>query len=408
MDRKKILLVIGFVVAVIVFGWLLYILFFQPSGPADVNVNDNVNGVLPQPISGNISVIENRNENVSLPDFGNTIDLTAPTDIARGGLTNVVDYGDQAVQDFTAGPGDAVFYNKDASQFFRLDGTRAVPLSDQKFFNVESVTWAQNLDKAIMEYPDGSNIIYDFTTERQITLPHELTDFSFNSNGESIAGKWFGDTDDENWLMVGDANGSNFQLVEPLGDRGHNVEVAHSPNDQVIALVREPVDANTQSVLPIGVYGENFKSFNVDGLKFESEWSPVGNALLYNVTTADNNYNPELWLTTGDTQTLGTSHLNLQLNTRAEKCAFSSSGTSIYCAESTNLPRGSGLYPELARGLPDAFFRIDLNSGQKIPLAIPVGSQTAYTAESVFLSGDESQLFFVDEITGRLHSIRLK
>ena len=193
-----------------------------------------------------------------------------------------------------------------------------------------------------------------------------------------------------------------------MGAGAHNVEVSYSPTNQIVALVREPIDADTQSVLPIGIHGENFKAFRVEGLKFESKWSPAGNSLLYNVTTADNDYNPELWLTTGDAQTLGSSHLDLRLNTRAEKCAFNAAGTSIYCAEPTNLPRGSGLYPELALGAPHAFFRIDIASGQKIPLAVPVGNQPTYSASSVFLASDESQLYFVDEFTNRLHSIRLK
>lgn len=408
MDRKRIILIVAFVLSVVVFGWLLYYFFFRsliPGGP--LTNGANINGEFPIPTNGNISIIGNENRNVSFPGFGGNIDITAPTEVAHGGLTKVIDVGTVPVQNFSSGAAGTFYYDSAASQFFRLDGDKAVALSDKKFFNVQNVTWTRAQDKAILEYPDGSNIVYDFKADKQITLPKELTDFSFDSSGENIAAKWIGTKRDENWLMTGNADGSGFRIIEPLGDRAHNVEVAHSPNNQVIALVRDPVDADSQEILPIGALGENFKSFTVDGLKFESRWAPTGNSLLYNVTTANNNYEPSLWLTSGTTQTLGASHTDLKLNTWASKCTFGSSGDTIYCAEPTSLPRGVGLYPELANGIPDAFYRIDLRSGQKIPLAFPVGSQAAYSAASLHLSPDESLLYFVDSVTQKVHALRL-
>ncbi len=410
MDRKRIALIVLFVVSIAIFGWGLYSFFFKGIIPGnETNGNANTVGVLPIPGQGGPGhANENQNQPIQLPGFSTTIDVTAPTDIAQGGYTKVVDYGDTKVDDFTSGAEGAYFYNKDAGLFFKVDGGKSTPLSDKKFFDVDKVTWSKDQNKAIMEYPDGSNVVYDFKTDKQVTLPKELTDFSFSPQGDAIAGKWMGKTNDENWLMVGDANGGNFQLIEPLGDRGNNVQVDFSNNNQIVALVRDPVDANTQSVLPIGLNGENFPAFNVEGLKFESKWAPTDNALLYNVSTQDNNYNPKLLITSGDAETLGTSHLDLELNTWANKCTFNASSTSIYCAEPTSLPRGSGLYPELAKGIPDVFYRIDLRSGQKIPLAVPVGNRSSYSASSVFLSQDESSLYFVDEVTNQLHSIRLR
>ncbi|MEK7584519.1 MAG: hypothetical protein AAB490_04700 [Patescibacteria group bacterium] len=409
MDKRRILLVIAFILSVLVFGFLLYYFFFRDLGGPESLPNINAgNGVLPTPINGNISVVGNENRNVNLPDFGDRIDLDAPKDVAQGGLTNVSDYGSFRAENFVSTPVGTYFYDRQASQFFSLDGDRIVPLSNEKFYNVEDVTWSKDLKKAVLEYPDGSNIVYDFATKRQVTLPQELTDFSFDTSGKAIAGKWFGDNDEENWLMVSGADGSNLRLVEPIGDQANDVRVDFSPDSQIVALYRKPANANYQTVLPIGLRGENFRSFDVPGLKFESKWSPLGNALLYNVTTAENDYKPELWLTTGTNEVLGTTHLDLKLTTRAEKCTFDSTGNSIYCAQPVNLERGAGLYPEIAVGTPDTFYRIDLRSGQKIPLAIPVGTQATYSAESVFLSSDESLLYFVDGSTQQLHSIRLK
>ncbi|OGY89172.1 MAG: hypothetical protein A3B30_01195 [Candidatus Komeilibacteria bacterium RIFCSPLOWO2_01_FULL_52_15] len=408
MDRKRILLIIGFIISVGVFGWLLYYFFFRAL-PGTVPTNGvNGNGTLPIPTNGNIGVIGNQSRNVNLPSFGNNIDITAPTDIARGGLTKVQDIITNPVENFVSNGSGTVFYNPSTAQFYRLADGKQTVLSDRKFTGVEKATWSKDQSKAILEFPDGSNVVYNFKTNTQITLPKEMTEFSFDGSGGSIAVKWIGDTKEDNWLMVGDADGSNFRLIEPLGDQSTNVQVGYSPDSQVVAVVRRPIDADRQEVLPIGALGQNFKSFTIEGLKFESAWAPAGNTLLYNISTAANNYNPELWLTSGSTATLGSSHLDLKLHTWASKCTFDATGNSVYCAEPTSLPTGTGLYPELADGIPDAFFRIDLRTGQKIPLALPVGSQLLYSAKSVQLSPDESQLYFVDSVTNQVHSIRLK
>jgi len=175
-----------------------------------------------------------------------------------------------------------------------------------------------------------------------------------------------------------------------------------------VALFRKASDIGSQSVYPIGQNQENFSSFTVDGLKFESKWSEGGSKLLYNASSAGDDYNPRLWLTDASTGRLGESQTNLQVNTWADKCAFGSGDSSIYCAVPSYLPRGAGLYPELAKGIPDLFYRIDLNSGVRVPLAIPIGSKESYSAQNLFLSPDGSILYFVDSTDNRLHSIRLK
>ena len=95
MDRKKILLVIAFILSVFVFGYLLYYFFFSDllTDEDEEPVQPNVNGILPPVVNGNLSVIGNTNQPGVLPGFPSGIlDLDAPSEIARGGLTIVKDY----------------------------------------------------------------------------------------------------------------------------------------------------------------------------------------------------------------------------------------------------------------------------------------------------------------------------
>jgi Tol biopolymer transport system component len=258
-----------------------------------------------------------------------------------------------------------------------------------------------------LEYPDGMNVLYNFRTGQQVTLPPEMADFSFTSSGNEIVAAWLGNHPDDNWIVVANDDGSGLGLVEPLGDQLHNTQIGFSPDGQVAALYRKSVDLQRQEVYPIGLHGENLRSFIVQGSGFTSSWSPEGNSLLYSIHSEATDYLPNLWVTNGQTSNLGDIKVSLNLATWPEKCNFAGEN-SLYCAVPQGLPRGAGLYPELANDYTDNFYRIDLDTGVKTLIASPVGEVGGYTAYDLFVSADGSILYFTDYHTGGLQSIRLE
>ncbi len=407
MERKRILLIIGFIVIVLLIAWALVVIIYSSLvTPPEEVINNNNNGNLPNINNGNIDRNISTSTIIGLPQFDDTNKID---EIAQGGQTAVTDY-DQVQAEYAAPTASGLtFYNPELSSFQTINSDGVVTtLGSEKFYNVSNVTWAANKSIAILEYPDGSNILYDFNKGKQVSLPKELEKFALDTNGGSYSAIWNGGKPDATWLMTGTSDGGDLKIVEPVGDQKLNVSVGISPDSQIVAMYRKATGTDGQEVLPIGRNQEQFKSFNVDGLKFKGDWSPGGSYLLYSTASAVDGYQPRLWLTEGSTGNIGYSQTNLQLNTWADKCAFDTTETSIYCAVPIELPEGAGLYPDLAKGVPDVFYRIDLTSGNKVPLALPVGTQSSYSAQSVSLSADQSVLYFVDSVTGSLHSIRLK
>ncbi|MFH0873509.1 MAG: hypothetical protein V1846_01565 [Candidatus Komeilibacteria bacterium] len=404
MNIKKIGLYVGFVVVVMGIAYGLYAVFFRPTGNVPVT-NTNTPGQLPGVTPGQIPVVTP----TTTPPAGFPTAVTVDA-VASGGLTQVTDYGPDGIVNPKITGGGLVYYQPGSSQFVSLnvDG-KTVPYSDPVFYGVETVTWSPVRQQAILEYPDGSNIMYDFNTKKQITLPKELEKFSIDPSGTTLAAVWQGGDQDNQWLTTSKLDGSDLKLVEPIsGNNVVDLQVSISPDNQIIALYREAIGTDKQQVIPIGRNGENFKSFTVDGLKFQGNWSPAGDNLLYNASNAGDSFKPRLWLTQGSAADLGYSHTDLQLQTWANKCTFNRGGDQIFCAVPRELPDGAGLYPSLADTIPDVFYRIDLASGVRVPLAIPVGNEQLYNAASVFLSADESMLYFTDRFSNKLHSIQLK
>ena len=89
---------------------------------------------------------------------------------------------------------------------------------------MSGVVWAPQGDSAILEYEDGSNVYYDFTTKKTAVLPRDLTAPSFRSDGGAISYKLDTGNARDNWIVVSNVDGTGAQAVQATGDRGALVD----------------------------------------------------------------------------------------------------------------------------------------------------------------------------------------
>ena len=420
MNPKRILYIIVFIIVVIGFGVMIYFVFirdiFSPTNEnVNVNVNANVNVGLPV-TNGEVNI--NR---TGVANINAVINVTPPTnvnreridEIARGGETVVdtaVSTNALAAEPVTDGIGIR-YYDELLDQFFRLDALgNSVPLSTQKFHDARSINWSPTDNRAIITFPDGSNILYDFDKQDQVTLPREWNDIKFSPSGDKIAFKNESIRESDRWLAIANPNGSEVQLIEPLGDKANDVAINWSPSGQVVALFRESYSGTSQEIFLIGQSGENFKSIITDGRGFEGQWSPDGSQLLYSVYSDNSRYNPVLHFVDSAGDQVGGNDANLGLQTWSYKCAFSNISSEAYCAVPRFLATGTGIFPDSAVNTNDTIYKINLNTGGKSVLALPtfLSGDRDYTVANLFLSNNGSLLYFTDANSGNVYSIQLK
>ncbi len=402
---RKILAISLFVLSVFGIGAALYFAFFRSSPtqslpPAGETIVPIQGGTFPVGGSAGERPVTNEGEGA----------LPPASTVAQGGITQTTELTTSAVSNIAlANNGSSMnYYDPTDGHFYTIDASGAVhKLSDRTFPDVKTAKWNHAGEKAVLEFPDGSNIVYDFQNQTQVTLPAHWEDFAFSPVKDELIAKSMALDPNNRWLVTSNADGSNVRAFQALGENANKVQIAWSPNDQVIAFadtVPSQGSLDRKLIIPIGKNQENFKGLTVEGLGFLPHWSPDGSTLLYSAFGDFSDAKPLLWLVNATPGTMGQNRRSIGLNTWADKCAFADAA-SLYCAVPTSLPSNAGLQRTLFRHTPDNLYKIDLATGRSSLVAIPTNNAAM---EHLTVSKDGANLFFINEGTGKLERLRLK
>jgi WD40 repeat protein len=417
LNWKRIGLAIAFVAGVILAGYGLYYLFLRPlptTPPVTTNTNGPVGGLQPTNGNANIPIVNGgvggltpgqiTNTNTVVPG-GPTATPAAP--VASGGPTQIkaMTAGSAVGATLDISRRDMMYYNRNDGRFYRTSPSgQTTALSDKVFPSVQNITWSPDRSEAVLEFPDGANVVYDFATKKQVTLPKHWADFSFSPTGTRLVFKSLGDNADARWLAVANADGSQSFQVEHLGDQAATVYPSWSPNNQIVAMYTKGSGYDQQELYFLGLNNENFPLTKIEGRGLVTQWTPKGDALLYSVYNADSNNKPTLWVVAAQGDAIGQNRRNLGLQTWADKCVFGNDQT-IYCAVPRDLPDDAGIFRSQFSDQPDDIYKIDLATGFKSFIAKP---QTDQTIRSLSVSGDGQYLYFSSATDGNIYQMKLR
>jgi hypothetical protein len=393
---KTIIFLILFLLLSAFIGFILFSLFFRSAIVPGTGTGGLSGGGLPLAGEGSGQIVTPGTEGAlptsTQPDL---IPAQVASPVAAGGLTKSTVISEAPGSNYTSnGQGNGIqFYNEEDGKFYTIDNKgNMVTLSDRVFYSVDKVSWSNGKDLAVIEYPDGANIVYDFEKEKSVTLPKHWEDFAFAPSDDKIVAKSIGLDPENRWLTVANVDGSNAKMVEPLGNNADSVYPSWSPNNQSVAMFTEGIDLDRQSLYFLGLNQENFKSTVIEGRGFQSNWAPDGKRLLYSVYSNKNDLKPSLWVVQAQGENIGQGRRSLGIETWANKCTFTNSDN-IYCAVPHNLKEGAGLFPELGNYTDDYIYKINITTGQKKLVAIP---ETEMTITTIVVSEDEKTLFYTD------------
>ena len=417
---QKLILGTVFIVVSIFLAWLIYIIFFAPSislPPKRVPIPDET-GRFPEDTGGREGVPATPSDRTgALPieaESAQALIVPAPIDeVAKGGVTKTDLITSRPVRAPTFASDQRGFHYHDpiTGKFYRIPITGGAPqqLSSKEFQGVSQVTWSGEGNRAVIEFQDGANILYNFVTDRQVTLPKEAQDFGFSERGSKIAYEFVTENPDKNFIVVSDDDGRNARAVEELSPDPADMQILWSPSEQFVALFRKGSDINSQDIFFIGQNLENFKKLETKGRGFKGKWSPRGNKLLYSEYLEEELFRPSLFIANALPDTIGTDNKALDVPTTVDKCVFDQDNITVYCAVPLYLPQASGQYPELLEGIPDEIYQINTRTGLKRKLAEMVTASGVgnFSVQSIFLGHDGKTLYVLDD-SNLLRSLRIQ
>lgn len=413
----KILAGIALLAVVVLVGFGLWTVFFQPltapTGPRPTDGGTPTGGLPPAGENANRDPRVAPGGTGTLPDgspadggAANANTNAAGIGAARGaGLAALAITSAGVVNPTLAANGqDLRYYDRTSGKFFarRTDGTVA-PLSDRVFYQVSQVTWSPDRSRALLEYPDGANIIYDFKRDRAVTVPAHWEAFSFSPRGDALVAKSIASDPDNIALVTTDAEGSSVRVVASLGHKADAVIPAWSPADTAVAMLVEHLDGDRQEIFFFGKNDENYKSVVVEGWGFSGRWTPTGDRLLYSTYRRDNGERPMLAVVDASPTSAGRNRTSLGVQTWADQCTFADNLTA-YCAVPRSLPEGAGLFPEQNRGTPDDVYLVNLNTGTASLVASPA---EPHAMANLLVSADGRTIYFTDPADGRLYELAI-
>jgi len=405
---RKTIIIISFILISLLLGFLIFYFFFYSPSVAPITKplapDQEIMVGLPEIKEGGIGQVDI--DEVDITGKPATLQPQASA-TATGGITQTSNLYKSPVYGSTLARNgqDIISYDQITGKFIRITADGKVNLmSDKIFHDVQKVTWSPNKDIAILEYPDGANISYDFRTKKQITLPKHWEDFSFSPSNNQIAAKSISDYPEHNWLITSNIDGSNIKAIEHLGENGDKVHTSWSPNNQVIAMYTESKDFDRQKLFFFGPNDEKHPLTMIEGQGFDAQWTKTGDKLLYNVYNSASNFKPMLWTVITAGEDFSRYRKKLDVQTWANKCALSSNEY-IYCAVPESLPDMSGIYPEVADDIPDNIYKINITTGAKKFIARPEDNAVI---DQIIISEDEKYLYYIDKNTGMLKKMLLK
>lgn len=375
---KKIFLFSSIALIIILILWGIYILSFKK-------------------IPEQITTLKNPVSSISNTPSSNTAQIEQLTDEAV--ISPTLSADGESIEYYAKTNGKAYIIN--------ISTKNKQIISDKELIGLSNTAWSPDKTKVISTFTTNTGhpkfSFYDYTQNKGVQLKDNF-DAIIWQNNEKIIYTYFDAKAQQDTLNIANADGSNWQKIINLATKG--VVIAPIPKTGLISFWNRP-DAFTETLMQSApVLGGEIKNINKGHFGADYLWSPDGSSLLISNTDTKGGSKLQLGITNG----LGGEYKNLNIPTFISKCVWSKTNKTIYYTLPGAIPDGTVLpndYIANKFNTSDTFWKVDIATGEKSRLVDLNKITGAYDATNLFLDSDESHLFFVNKIDGKLYKVSL-
>ncbi len=287
-----------------------------------------------------------------------------------------------------------------------FDGSSLTQVSDSVLENLIKVIWSTDKKGAITVFQDPlggiSKYFYNHETEKALPLNKYIDYIAWSPDATKIAYQYQNELTDENNINTSNPDGSSPSTV--IRTRIKNL-VVEWPKGEEVFLREKPSGLVQSSLYSLSPLTKTFTKVISNIYGFSVKWSIEGDKLLYSKTNSNG----------GDVVILianrsGSDQKSTKVSTLAEKCVWSQDPRTIFCAVPKNINDARILPDDFYKGTflaDDDFWKINIETGEKIKILEDWDMLETYDAIDLFLSPQENYLLFINKINGLLYSIEL-
>ncbi len=290
----------------------------------------------------------------------------------------------------------AALENKEISTFVKdIPGT------------VKRILWSPSFIGAAMLIEENGGALWyyvDFRGQPVLPLKKEMSRLSWNTLGDSIFYLFTDPATGARSLNISSFTGENWKKLTDVGINDYFVSTI--PQSSQVAFWTKPDGLEAGSLESISLTGEGRKTILSGRFGADYLWSPNSRSILVGSVNEKGSNTPTLGIIDED----GQNYRDLLIPTLINKVTWSKDNQTIYYALPNAFPSGT-ILPNDYFGKPiytkDTFWKMNLKTGKRERLVPLKEIDQTFDATDLFLSPDETKLFFVDRSTNKLYSINL-
>jgi len=300
------------------------------------------------------------------------------------------------------------YYSKENGKAYQIDmdGNNKKTISNMELPNLINAFWSPDASKAITAFSKDGNpyfFYYDYVKKAGVPLKSNIDSIFWQNNGQ-ILYKHYDSKSKKRTLNVSDPDGNNWSSLSEIEFR--NVSAAPVPKTGLVSFWNKP-DAYEETVFQtVPVVGGEKKTVFKGKFGADFLWSPNGNVLLISNTLGKANSKLQL----GFTNNSGGEYRDLGIPTMVSKCVWSPDNKTVYYALPLSIPENSILpneYDSKKFTTTDTFWKVDIATGKKTRLIELKEMSDTFDAANLFLSSEETMLFFINRKDDKLYRIKL-
>lgn len=270
------------------------------------------------------------------------------------------------------------------------------------------VLWSPKRGKALLllRQSNGQPLWHfaDLSAKTLAPLKPEISHLAWNNLGDRIFYQYTDPGTGAQSLNTANPDGSNWKKLADLGTQ--DFFFASVPQSTAVSFWNRPNALEKTSFETVSIMGENRRTLLSDRFGADYLWSPDGENVLVSVSSQKGGGSIFLDVMNKN----GGEYRGLSIPTLVSKAVWSKDGKTVYYALPGSLP-ATAVLPNDYYAKPlhtrDMFWKIDLQSGKKTRIVDLSEVTKSFDSADLFLSSDESALFFTDRVTRKLYRIEL-